>query len=101
LKLSKVDELKSFKVISCDSLGNGLIIFVSLEKSIKGSSSNGHKKTLTSLDFTSNGKKLVTGSEDGTWKLWNIDVDFKRDEDAKCELTQYETNGKTIEFVRM
>lgn len=89
-------ELKLWEICE-DKDGN----FVSLEKSIKGGSSNGHKKTLTSLDFTSDGKKLVTGSEDGTWKLWNIDVDYKRDEDAKCELTQSEPNGKVIEFVRI
>uniref|UniRef100_A0A7S4IW80 Uncharacterized protein n=2 Tax=Vannella robusta TaxID=1487602 RepID=A0A7S4IW80_9EUKA len=75
--------------------------FVSLEKAIQGSSSGAHSKTVTCLDFTSDSKQLVTGSMDGSWKLWNIDVNYKLNEDARCIRTSNEPNGKEIQYLRV
>lgn len=29
---------------------------------------------------------MVTASKDGTWRVWNIDVRYRQQEDAKCLL---------------
>ena len=29
---------------------------------------------------------MVTASRDGTWRVWNIDVRYHQQEDAKCML---------------
>lgn len=70
--------------------------FKSLEKAIFFSSSKGHKKGIRSLDFTSDSKKMVTGSLDGQWKLWNIVVDYKREEEAQCLKTGATDSCKEI-----
>ena len=72
-------ELRIWEVIEDK---NGL--FKSFEKAISGQSKGLHKRAVTCLDFTKDSKQILTGSEDGTWKTWNIDVNFKRDEEARC-----------------
>lgn len=39
----------------------------------------GHTSGVTSVSFLSDNKRAVTCSKDGTWKLWKMDVDYKRD----------------------
>jgi len=40
---------------------------------------SGHTSAVNYLAFLSDSKRMVTCSKDCTWKLWNIDVDYKRD----------------------
>jgi len=40
---------------------------------------SGHTSAVNCLAFLPDSKRVVTCSKDCTWKLWNLDVDFKRD----------------------
>lgn len=43
----------------------------------------GHKKKVTAVEFSPDSRQAVTASEDGTLKIWNINVRYKQQEDAK------------------
>ena len=74
--------------------------FQKINKAIQLSSRSAHKTRIKSLDFTSDGSKLVTGSDDGTWKLWNLEVNYKNDEDAPCLFTS-SVSKKSVEYLRV
>jgi len=40
----------------------------------------GHESSVYWVAFTSDSKGAVTSGKDGTWKLWNLNVDYKREE---------------------
>ena len=46
----------------------------------------GHKSQILCLTFSPDATKMVTASKDGTWRVWNIDVRYHQQEDAKCML---------------
>lgn len=50
---------------------------------VKAMDLGGHKKKITSIAFSPDGKKAVTASEDGTLRIWNIDVRYSLQEGAK------------------
>eukprot|EP01114_Cavostelium_apophysatum_P021321 TRINITY_DN7405_c0_g1_i3.p1 TRINITY_DN7405_c0_g1~~TRINITY_DN7405_c0_g1_i3.p1 ORF type:complete len:230 (+),score=55.57 TRINITY_DN7405_c0_g1_i3:668-1357(+) len=56
-----------------------------------------HKKTVFCVCFSSDTKRMATTSKDGTWKLWNIDVQYQHQEDAKVLLSVPTPNPK-IQF---
>ena len=74
--------------------------FQKVNKAIQLSSRSAHKTRIKSIDFTSDSTKLVTGSDDGTWKLWNLEVNYKNDEDASCLLTSA-VSKKAVEYLRV
>ncbi|KAL3134052.1 hypothetical protein ABBQ32_008481 [Trebouxia sp. C0010 RCD-2024] len=46
----------------------------------------GHRSQILCLTFSPDSTKMVTASKDGTWRVWNIDVRYRQQEDAKCLL---------------
>lgn len=46
----------------------------------------GHKSQILCLSFSPDATKMVTASKDGTWRVWNINVRYHQQEDAKCLL---------------
>jgi len=47
----------------------------------------GHRKKVTSVEFSLDGTRVVTASEDGTLRLWTLEVRYKMQEDPKCLVT--------------
>lgn len=47
----------------------------------------GHKKKVMSVALSPDNKRAVTVSQDGTLRVWNIDVRYQMSEDAKTLLT--------------
>ncbi|XP_029957537.1 transducin beta-like protein 2 [Salarias fasciatus] len=41
----------------------------------------GHSAGVHSFAFSNNSHRMVTVSKDGTWKLWNTDVEYKKQQD--------------------
>ncbi|XP_051973730.1 transducin beta-like protein 2 [Xyrauchen texanus] len=41
----------------------------------------GHSAGVYSFDFSNDSRRMVTVSKDGTWKLWNTDVEYKKQQD--------------------
>jgi len=56
----------------------------------------GHRKKVTSIDFSPDCSKVVTASEDGTVRIWNIAVRYKQNEDAKLLLTVGAPDAKKV-----
>jgi WD40 repeat protein len=56
----------------------------------------GHRKKVTSIDFSPDCNKVVTASEDGTVRIWNIAVRYKQNEDAKLLLTAGAPDAKKV-----
>lgn len=54
--------------------------FVALKKAMD---LKGHKRKVTAIDFSPDGSKAVTVSEDGTLRIWNINVRYNMQEDPK------------------
>jgi WD40 repeat protein len=50
------------------------IAIIDLNKGIQVATALGHKDVINSLAFTGNGKYLVSGSNDGTLKVWKVDA---------------------------
>jgi len=48
---------------------------------------NGHKRGVNWVSFSHDGKRIATASNDGTWKLWNLDVNLQIGEDPRCLFT--------------
>lgn len=73
--------------------------FTEIQKAISGHSIDLHKKTITWLDFTQDSNFLLSCSLDCTWKVWDIDVKYKLNEDSKCVLTAKEPNSLPFQFI--
>ena len=57
----------------------------------------GHKSQILCLTFSPDATKMVTASKDGTWRVWNIDVRYHQQEDAKCLLQhKQEASGLSV-----
>uniref|UniRef100_A0A087X6K1 Transducin beta like 2 n=2 Tax=Poecilia TaxID=8080 RepID=A0A087X6K1_POEFO len=41
----------------------------------------GHSAGVHAFDFSNDSHRMVTVSKDGTWKLWNTDVEYKKQQD--------------------
>ncbi|KAB5543183.1 hypothetical protein PHYPO_G00076250 [Pangasianodon hypophthalmus] len=41
----------------------------------------GHSAGVYSFDFSNDSRRMVTVSKDGTWKLWDTDVEYKKQQD--------------------
>ncbi|KAK7120663.1 hypothetical protein R3I94_020602 [Phoxinus phoxinus] len=41
----------------------------------------GHSAGVYSFDFSNDSRRMVTVSKDGTWKLWDTDVEYKKKQD--------------------
>ncbi|XP_072514862.1 transducin beta-like protein 2 [Salminus brasiliensis] len=41
----------------------------------------GHSAGVHSFDFSNDSRRMVTVSKDGTWKLWDTDVEYKKKQD--------------------
>jgi len=54
--------------------------FVAIKKAMD---LKGHKRKVTAIDFSPDGSKAVTASEDGTLRIWNINVRYNMQEDPK------------------
>ena len=50
------------------------IVIIDLQKGIQVSTAVGHTNVINSLDFSSSGNMLVSGSDDGTVKIWKMDA---------------------------
>ncbi|MBL7864668.1 MAG: caspase family protein [Cyclobacteriaceae bacterium] len=48
------------------------IVIIDLEKGKQASTAIGHTNVINSLEFTSNGSWLISGSDDGTIKVWRM-----------------------------
>lgn len=49
------------------------IIIIDLEKDQQVSKAVGHTNVINTLEFNSNGTQLISGSDDGTLRIWNVD----------------------------
>ncbi|XP_053864324.1 transducin beta-like protein 2 [Malaclemys terrapin pileata] len=54
----------------------------------------GHTAGVYSFSFSNDSRRMVTVSKDGTWKLWDTDVEYKKQQDpyllltGKCEVME-------------
>uniref|UniRef100_A0A8C3SFC8 Transducin beta like 2 n=2 Tax=Chelydra serpentina TaxID=8475 RepID=A0A8C3SFC8_CHESE len=54
----------------------------------------GHTAGMYSFSFSNDSRRMVTVSKDGTWKLWDTDVEYKKQQDpyllltGKCEVME-------------
>ncbi|XP_029468898.1 transducin beta-like protein 2 [Rhinatrema bivittatum] len=54
----------------------------------------GHSAGVFSFSFSNDSRRMATISKDGTWKLWDTDVEYKKQQDpyllltGKCEVTE-------------
>ncbi|KAJ7308966.1 hypothetical protein JRQ81_008248 [Phrynocephalus forsythii] len=54
----------------------------------------GHTAGVYSFSFSNDSRRMATVSKDGTWKLWDTDVEYKQQQDpyllltGKCEVTE-------------
>ncbi|KAH1179013.1 transducin beta-like protein 2 [Mauremys mutica] len=54
----------------------------------------GHSAGVYSFSFSNDSRRMVTVSKDGTWKLWDTDVEYKKQQDpyllltGKCEVME-------------
>ncbi|XP_074701267.1 transducin beta-like protein 2 [Strix aluco] len=54
----------------------------------------GHTAGIYSFSFSNDSRRMVTVSKDGTWKFWDTDVEYKKQQDpyllltGKCEVTE-------------
>ncbi|XP_075761108.1 transducin beta-like protein 2 isoform X1 [Pelodiscus sinensis] len=54
----------------------------------------GHTAGVCSFSFSNDSRRMVTVSKDGTWKLWDTDVEYKKQQDpyllftGKCEVKE-------------
>ncbi|XP_053130796.1 transducin beta-like protein 2 isoform X2 [Hemicordylus capensis] len=54
----------------------------------------GHKAGICSFFFSNDSRRMATISKDGTWKLWDTDVEYKKQQDpyllltGKCEVAE-------------
>ncbi|XP_032625853.1 transducin beta-like protein 2 isoform X1 [Chelonoidis abingdonii] len=54
----------------------------------------GHSAGVYSFSFSNDSRRMVTISKDGTWKLWDTDVEYKKQQDpyllltGKCEVME-------------
>ena len=55
----------------------------------------GHRKKVTAVEFSPDARSAVTASEDGTLRIWNINVRFKQQEDTKAVAVEGLPSGKT------
>jgi WD40 repeat protein len=56
----------------------------------------GHRKKITAVEFSPDSRQAVTASEDGTLRIWDINVRYKQQEDPKTLATEGLPEGKTI-----
>lgn len=54
----------------------------------------GHKKKITALEFSPEGSKAVTASEDGMLRVWNLAVRYHLREDPQCLVSVGIPSGK-------
>nr|XP_060612708.1 transducin beta-like protein 2 [Anolis sagrei ordinatus] len=47
----------------------------------------GHKAGVYSFSFSNDSRRMATVSKDGTWKLWDTDVEYKKQQDPYLLLT--------------
>eukprot|EP00210_Caulerpa_lentillifera_P004271 g4074.t1 len=47
----------------------------------------GHKSKVNTVAISMDATRAVSVSQDGVMKIWNIDVDYRHDEDPRCLLT--------------
>lgn len=50
----------------------GFIVIIDINKGVQVATALGHTNVINSLAFTGNGKYLVSGSDDGTIKVWGV-----------------------------
>lgn len=60
----------------------------------------GHKAAVKCVSFSPDSSTCVTTSKDGTWKLWNINVNYKRGGEPQCLLTIQSPVSDPFEFVQ-
>jgi len=64
--------------------------------------SGGHDSEVTCLDFLDDeGNNLVSSSNDGTWRLWNLDGDYKRGFEPKTITICVNPLGKNHPFSKI
>lgn len=56
----------------------------------------GHRKKITAVEFSPDSRQAVSASEDGTLRIWDINVRYKQQEDPKTLATEGLPAGKTM-----
>ncbi|KAG7671967.1 putative Transducin beta-like protein 2 [Nannochloris sp. 'desiccata'] len=56
----------------------------------------GHRKKITAVEFSPDSRQAVTASEDGTLRIWDINVRYKQQEDPKNVATEGLPAGKVM-----
>jgi WD40 repeat protein len=56
----------------------------------------GHRKKITAVEFSPDGRHAVTASEDGTLRIWDINVRYKQQEDPKTLVNEGLPAGKVM-----
>lgn len=62
---------------------------------------SGHTSKIYCLSFSEDGKRVVTGSNDETWKLWDIDVRYKERESTSCLNSTDNPNKKSYDLAAL
>ncbi len=55
----------------------------------------GHRSKITAVEFSPDSRFAVTASEDGTLRIWDINVRYKQQEDPKTVVNEGSPTGKT------
>jgi WD40 repeat protein len=74
--LQKIEKAHSSKNVAVTSFGDSIRVFNLKSKRIK--SLKGHKRAVTRAAFSADGRRILTGSGDGTVILWDINTDSSR-----------------------
>jgi len=58
----------------------------------------GHNSGISYVSWTKDSKRIITSAKDGTWRLWNMDGDFKRGFQPKASVVAANPKGKNHPF---
>ncbi|XP_058084456.1 uncharacterized protein LOC131232253 [Magnolia sinica] len=77
----------------------------SVKEILKAMQLKGHKSAVTWLCFTPNSEQIITGSKDGSIRVWNINVRYHLDEDPKTlkvfPIPLHDASGSTLHYDRL
>ena len=62
---------------------------------------NGHKRGVNWVSFSQDNKRVATASNDGSWKIWNLDINLQIREEPKCLFTYTKEGVKAYQRIEI
>jgi WD domain, G-beta repeat len=80
--------------------GSSIVMLDATTHAPIGEPLNGHTKNVTSVVFSSSGRHVISGSEDGTMRVWDLEqmtsVELPRDHTSQVRSVALSSDGKTL-----